>query len=179
VRISRKRATVSVVAVGLLMSLTSPSIADHWAWHNDPNDTEAATDIKRAAMKVPGHTPNSDKGKAKCRIKFFDPPPTYDIIARCEFDTKGGPLKDVQIYAYEYGGKFSATGSKYDGIYYTGSFPASWSRQDGDLILSIKRKHLKGRDSHMRWRAYASAHSGGVEDWAPSENGGFRFNWRT
>ena len=178
VNTSWRRRGIVISATAILLALPIASFANHWAWKSDGDDTEGVTDIKRASVQVPQHKPG-DKGKAKCRIDFFGNPATKDIQGRCEFDTKGGPKKDILILSHMNGGdKYGTYGSTWKGDYVTGSFPASWSRKDGDLILSIARKRLKGRASHMRWKVSAEAVSDRVKDWAPSLNGWFRFNWK-
>ena len=170
------RRGIAISATAIVLAVPIASFANHWAWKSDGNDIEGATDIKRASVQVPQHKPGN-KGKAKCRIDFFGTPATKDIQGRCEFDTKGGPKKDILILSYVSGDNYVAVGSTWGGKYVTGGFPASWSRKNGDLILSFARKRLQGRDSHMRWKVSAEAYSDDEEDWAPSVNGWFRFNW--
>lgn len=95
----------------------------------------------------PSHITGGGRPTASCRIDFVGNPETDDIQGRCEFDTKGGAKKDTLILSYLNGDKYEAAGSTWKGKYVTGGFPATWSRQDGGLILSFARKRLKGRSS--------------------------------
>lgn len=167
-----KRRVMTLFALGVLVALPAESFAGHWAWKFDGNDAEGEMDLKRVSVMVPGHTPEGT-GRAKCRLDFIESPALKDIQGRCEFDTKGGEKKDILILSYWYQDKYWAVGSTWDGQYVTGSFPASWTRKNGDLILSFKEKYLKGRDGYMKWKVGA----GDGADWAPSENGWFKFNW--
>ena len=168
---SWKRGWVTAGAAVVLLALPVTSFAHHWAWKTDGDDAESAMDLKRVSVKVPKHKPG-DGGQASCRLDFFGDPATEDINGRCEFDTKGGPKKDILILSYQNGDKYEAAASTWKGEYVTGGFPATWSRKNGDLILSIALKRLEGRSSHMNWKV--SVEDG--EDRAP-DTGWFRFDW--